>query len=602
VSHRRPAALPTFFVTAALLAATVVVTGPAAAATATVTGALTIAERVALSDDAVAVITLIDTTPTGSAGAIIGQQRIDAPGQVPIDFSVLYEADAIDGSSAYALFASIIDGSSVWQNRTAVAVITGGPTSGLSLTLPSVPSGGAALTGSIQNQAGPPRSPDAVAIAALIKQDTGTLVSRSVITTVPGATTTFSIRYDPGLVDPDETYVVKAAVVDGAAVSEDRTGVVAIEGGQPVSDVQVTVTAVPPGIPIQTPRPTATPEPTDAPTEAPTATPEASGTAEPTEAPTASPEPTAEPTPEPTEEPTASPTPTPSPTPSHSATPTPTVEPSPTPVTGPVTGTLTFDEPHELTPEAFAAVALIHGSGRPSETSIVASEVMRDIGQVPVAFELDFDADEIDPAAHYTIQATIVDGEDAWVTANGVDVLTRGAPTDVDIELEHRPDLIKGEVTGQVTAVGLLPAADAYAITVLEEVSTGDTLGIYVRDSDGELPIPFGIGFNLATIDRDDEYVIVAEINDGTDATWRTLAGVPVITKGNPTSDVQVVVSEIFPLTPTPQPTVLPLASPPPDPGPGASGGASLLLILVLIGAVVAIGAAAVARLRSTPE
>jgi uncharacterized lipoprotein YbaY len=229
---------------------------------------------------------------------------------------------------------------------------------------------------------------------------------------------------------------------------------------------------------------------------------------------------------------------------------------------------------------------------------------MRDIGQVPVAFELAFDPDDIDPASHYTIQATIVDGDDAWVTANGVDVLTRGAPSDVDIELEHRPDLIKGEVTGQVTAVGLLPAADAYAITVLQEVGTGDTLGIYVRDSDGELPIPFGIGYNLATIDRSAEYVVVAEINDGTEMTWRTLAGVPVITNGNPTSGVQVVVSEIVPLTPTPTPTAAPTASPAPDPGPGASGAASLLLIIILIGAVVAIAVAVIARMRSsgTPE
>ena len=41
----------------------------------------------------------------------------------------------------------------------------------------------------------------------------------------------------------------------------------------------------------------------------------------------------------------------------------------------------------------------------------------------------------IDPSATYTIQATIVDGDDAWVTAHGVPVLTKGNPSKVEITL-----------------------------------------------------------------------------------------------------------------------------------------------------------------------
>jgi uncharacterized lipoprotein YbaY len=263
-----------------------------------------------------------------------------------------------------------------------------------------------------------------------------------------------------------------------------------------------------------------------------------------------------------------------------------------------VTGTLTYREPHELSAEAIAAVALVRGSALPSEDTIVATEVYDSIGQVPVGFELEFDPADIDPTERYTIQATIIDGDDAWVTTTGVEVLTDGAPSDVDITLSFRPDVLKGQVSGQVTAVGLTPAVDAYAITVLVAVDTGDTLGIQVQDSNGTMPIPFAIPFGVRAIVPSADYVVYAAIEDGTDTSWENTAGVPVITKGNPKSDVQVVVSEVVPLVPLPTPTAAPTAAPVVDTDPGR--GTSLLLNLILIGAVVAIAAAVIVRLRQT--
>ena len=124
---------------------------------------------------------------------------------------------------------------------------------------------------------------------------------------------------------------------------------------------------------------------------------------------------------------------------------------SPTPITGPVTGTLTYREPHTLSGDAFAVVALVRGSARATENSIVASEIDRGITTVPVSFSLDLGGATIDPSATYTIQATIVDGENAWVTAHGIPVLTKGNPSNVAITLSYRPDLLKGAVTGQIT-------------------------------------------------------------------------------------------------------------------------------------------------------
>ena len=97
----------------ALLAATIA--APAGAATETVSGTLVIREKVSLSSNAVAVVTLVDQTAGADAGAILGQQRLDAPGQAPIAYSVAYDGSLIKPKHSYALFASVIDGSKVWQ-------------------------------------------------------------------------------------------------------------------------------------------------------------------------------------------------------------------------------------------------------------------------------------------------------------------------------------------------------------------------------------------------------------------------------------------------------------------------------------------------------
>jgi len=44
-----------------------------------------------------------------------------SPTAVPIDFSVLVDASTIDQTHAYALFATIVDGTSTWQNPTVLA-------------------------------------------------------------------------------------------------------------------------------------------------------------------------------------------------------------------------------------------------------------------------------------------------------------------------------------------------------------------------------------------------------------------------------------------------------------------------------------------------
>ena len=171
----------------------------------------------------------------------------------------------------------------------------------------------------------------------------------------------------------------------------------------------------------------------------------------------------------------------------------------------------------------------------------------------------------IDPSATYTIQASIVDGENAWVTANGIPVLTKGNPSNVAITLSYRPDVLKGAVTGQITGVGVAPSATAYSMAVLVDPATGNSLGIDVRDVAAGLPVAFSVPYAITDIVPTNDYVVTAEVGDAS-TSWRNAAGVPVITKGNPKSGIQVVVTEVA--VPSPSPTATPSASPVPAPAP----------------------------------
>jgi len=151
-----------------LLAA--VLAAPISAATTTVTGSLTLPNgTTALTPQAVAIVTIVDHTAAQDAGAIVGEQRIDAPGSVPIAFSVLIDDGAIDQTHAYGLYATVVDGTNVWQNAVGVPVVTGGPTSQIDVPLEAVPaSPPATIKGTIEPPEGTRFGPAAVAITALI--------------------------------------------------------------------------------------------------------------------------------------------------------------------------------------------------------------------------------------------------------------------------------------------------------------------------------------------------------------------------------------------------------------------------------------------------
>ena len=81
---------------------------------------------------------------------------------IPIDFSVLVDADTIDPTHSYALFATIVDGTTTWQNAVGEPVITGGPTKGVALVLTALPSPAAIVGGTILPPADTVIGPSAV--------------------------------------------------------------------------------------------------------------------------------------------------------------------------------------------------------------------------------------------------------------------------------------------------------------------------------------------------------------------------------------------------------------------------------------------------------
>ena len=197
-----------------------------------------------------------------------------------------------------------------------------------------------------------------------------------------------------------------------------------------------------------------------------------------------------------------------------------------------------------------------------------------------MAFRLAYDAGSIDPNATYSLQAEVVDGENAWTTGAGVTVIPNGrSAVPVALVLAYRPDLVKGEVTGSLTGASLTPPESAFTVAVLVAPATGQSLGMDLLPKVGTVPVPFSIPFPLAAIDPATDYLVGAQIVDPV-RTWQNEAGVPVITRGNPIADVQVVVAEAGAARPsaTPIPAPSPVIG-----GPGGTIGPGILLVVAAL-------------------
>ena len=102
-----------------------------------------------------------------------------------------------------------------------------------------------------------------------------------------------------------------------------------------------------------------------------------------------------------------------------------------------VTGTVTYRERIALTPGAVVTVQLRDTSLMDVASELVAEQVITNPGQVPIAFEVRYNTDDINPRNTYSIQARITesDGRLAFINDTAYDVITRGNPTRLDMVL-----------------------------------------------------------------------------------------------------------------------------------------------------------------------
>ena len=193
---------------------------------------------------------------------------------------------------------------------------------------------------------------------------------------------------------------------------------------------------------------------------------------------------------------------------------------------------------------------------------------------MPIAFELPYTTEEIDPEALYTVSAAIVDGTRLWASDDGTRVITYGNPTNVELELVHQSDLLKGQVTGEISGTDVTLAGTGFAAAVLFDETSHVAVGTTVVPAPTGVPIAFSVPFDPAEIDAAAEYVVVAGIIEG-ESRWANRDGVPVITNDNPLTDVIVPVTAVTP----------------PDEawGPFGLGWLGWLIVLAIIGAIVAV-------------
>jgi len=97
-----------------------------------VSGTVTYLQRIALPDDAVITVQIQDTSLADASATVIGEQVIHTKGkQVPFDYAVPYDAEAIQDNHTYTMSVRITDGVGklLFINDTAIPVVTrGNPT------------------------------------------------------------------------------------------------------------------------------------------------------------------------------------------------------------------------------------------------------------------------------------------------------------------------------------------------------------------------------------------------------------------------------------------------------------------------------------------
>lgn len=107
-----------------------------------------------------------------------------------------------------------------------------------------------------------------------------------------------------------------------------------------------------------------------------------------------------------------------------------------TPSVSTVTGTITYRERIALTPDAVVEVKLLDVSRADASSITIGEQIIANPGQVPIAFEIEYDPADIDERFSYAIGVRITEGgELSFINDTRYSVITNGSPTHVDMVL-----------------------------------------------------------------------------------------------------------------------------------------------------------------------
>jgi uncharacterized lipoprotein YbaY len=105
--------------------------------------------------------------------------------------------------------------------------------------------------------------------------------------------------------------------------------------------------------------------------------------------------------------------------------------------TASVSGSVAYRERIALSSGAVIEIKLIDVSRADAPAITLGEQIIEDPGQVPVAFEIEYDPDDIDDRFSYAVSARITDqGRLMFINTSQYAVLTRGNPDTVDIMLQ----------------------------------------------------------------------------------------------------------------------------------------------------------------------
>ncbi len=167
-----------------------------------------------------------------------------------------------------------------------------------------------------------------------------------------------------------------------------------------------------------------------------------------------------------------------------------------------VSGTVTYRERIALAPDATLIVQIRDTSYADASAQLIAEQVISDPGQVPVSFEVDYDADDIDSRNTYSVSARIEesDGRLAFINDTAYDVITGGNPKWVDMVLvlvEPPPERVDGEWSAEDRR----PVEAPVHVTDVEVIWEGGQAYVHVLFAVSELDGCYRIGREEARVD-----------------------------------------------------------------------------------------------------